>query len=56
MFPQLARVTDEQLDVTVQHIQNAFAYTVDEFLIAVRNDYFTLFMFGCLHHVEGVII
>ena len=56
VFPQLARVTAGQLDVTVQHVQDALAYTVKQVPVAVRNDSFTQFELGCRQHVEGRII
>ena len=48
MLLQLACVTAGQVNIIIQHIQNAFAYTLHEFLIAVRNDGFTQFRFGRL--------
>ena len=56
MFAQLARDSARQPDVTVQHLNNAHAYTVHEFLVAVRDDRFTQFGRGRHEHVDGVVV
>jgi len=55
VFMQLANVTNCQLYIAVQNVQETLAYTIHEFFVTIRDDSFMQFMLGCLEHLEGMI-
>ena len=43
-------------NVTVQHIQHAFAYAIKQVLVTIRNDRFTQLRPGVFQYLQRVII
>jgi len=56
VLSQFTRVTNCQLDVSVQDIRDAVAYAIHEFFVTVRNYGLTQCRFGRPEYVKGVII
>ena len=56
MLSKFTRVTNCQLDVSVQNIKDALAYAIYEFLDTVRDYGFRKFRFGHPEYVKSVII
>jgi len=48
MLSQFPLTTACQFIITVQNIQNAFAYGIHEILLTIRNNVFTQTLFGRL--------
>jgi len=55
-FLQLALVTNSQLYIAVQNVQDTLAYTIHEFFLTLRDDSFKQFRVGRLQHLQCVII
>lgn len=56
MLSQFACFTTGELNVTVQDVQDAYAYAINEFLFRVRDYGLTQFRLGRVEYMKGVII